>query len=922
MADSSKSRFERFVQERVEIRSSARERLAQLNEDHGKSKFVLKQAKKEVRASKYELRQEKRQFRYYARQSPELQAINAELREATAVLQRVKREGGDVTEALATVNDLKHRKKALLSTGKEGVKQARKAVKQAKRTKKQAIKQNGGTTTSKVLRSGRSKASYAMSRQASETFQEDDDLGEISTASYRFHQADFNIQRGKRSAHYAKEISKFVIGRTYNIGNRTYNFAKGNGFTKTPKDLSWHGRLGARYRKWKHKVNQNRLVQTARGAKNVGKWTYKYLRAIVRNPFSWKAYILTFILFLFLALLGFGSGVNIQDEYDLNQTWLHLTKLDRERSNEKVDYWTNWEDSLLYLNHTYDKWRFQADLALPDQDIGVTYLSHFWNAHNQDRNNLKSIQALYTDKKSLYYLPKEEREEYQELLESSSENGKFPSLQELENPFYPPDDEAANSPLKISNRFGYSSKDAISEKITLQIPGNHDVYAVMAGTVRLEGNQFIIETEDSRFTYYDVQGKRYKTGDMVTAGELIGKTKSEGNQDVDYEKYLQYQPRSSALDLFPKPKKEWVAVNPGFYFLAVEYTQATSVVSDIELSGEKQSRARALINEIKKREPKVTENGLASILGAWDIESSVTYKRYETDYLTGNQFDKVAQNPTAENLVGSWSAFQAFYPTLTLIEEGYLVNGLHYIGIGIGQWTGGRSLALYEYAKAQNLDIWSAEAQIGFLLDGDNPYYRTIFRQIVTSSDSVEVLTERFLNEWLGVPGNKLLERQNAAKQWLTFIKSGSGSTGASSATVPAEYKDKLPYGLPSDQAVLQGQGYPGNAYALGNCTWYVYNRFAQIGVSIYPYLGDAANWVYTAPGQGYTVTSKPQVGTAVVFAPGVAGSHTTYGHVAFCEYVNADGTFLVSEMNMKGEYSMTWRVLSPQQGIYFINPK
>ncbi|HEM3171598.1 hypothetical protein [Streptococcus suis] len=59
MADSSKSRFERFVQERVEIRSSARERLAQLNEDHGKSKFVLKQAKKEVRASKYELRQEK-----------------------------------------------------------------------------------------------------------------------------------------------------------------------------------------------------------------------------------------------------------------------------------------------------------------------------------------------------------------------------------------------------------------------------------------------------------------------------------------------------------------------------------------------------------------------------------------------------------------------------------------------------------------------------------------------------------------------------------------------------------------------------------------------------------------------------------------------------------------------------------------------
>lgn len=120
----------------------------------------------------------------------------------------------------------------------------------------------------------------------------------------------------------------------------------------------------------------------------------------------------------------------------------------------------------------------------------------------------------------------------------------------------------------------------------------------------------------------------------------------------------------------------------------------------------------------------------------------------------------------------------------------------------------------------------------------------------------------------------------------------------------------------------MQGQGYPGNAYALGNCTWYVYNRFAQIGTYIYPYLGNAANWIYTAPLQGYAVTNKPQVGTAVVLAPGVAGSHTTFGHVAFCEYVNADGTFLISEMNTKGEYSMSWRVLAPQQGIYFINPK
>ncbi|MFM0788401.1 phage tail tip lysozyme [Streptococcus suis] len=923
MADQpSKNRFQRYVANRSEVRQGARERLASLNEEHGKARYVLKQAKSDHRSSRYELKQERKHYRYHVKRSPELAQLNQEIRQAQKTFDQVKRSGGDVTQALVVLNAAKQRKKDYLAKAKEGLQTAKQKVRQTKRTRKSAIKQNGGTTTSKVLKAGRDKASYTMSQQTSSAMQEDDDLGEIANASHTFQQWDVNLHRAKRSGHYAKETSKFVIGKTYNLGNRTYNFVKGKGFTKTPKGQSWHGRLGANYRKWKNKAASTRAGQTAKGAKKVGKWAYEYMKTIVRNPFSWKAYILMFLLFLLMAVLGIGSGVNIQDEYDLNQTWLHLTKLDRERSTDKVDYWTNWEDSLLYLNHTYDKWSFKDDYALPQYEIGRSYLSHYWDAHNKDRNSLKTIQDLYKDKETIYYLTSDEQEEYQELLEAGSEIGKFPSLQELENPFYPPEDEATKVPLRITSRYGYKTKEEVNDKTTLQAVGGQDLYTVMSGTITVKDNQVIISDGDSRFTYYGVTGIRFKTGDKVAAGELIGKVKAGGNQDITYEKYLQYRPESSPLNLFPEPKKDWVQVNPGFYFLAVEYTQTTSVVSDIELSGDKQARARALVNEVKKREPKATDEGLAAILGAWDIESSVTYKRYETDYLTGNQFDLIAQNPTAEALVGSWSAFQALYPNLPLNKAGYMVNGLHYIGLGIGQWTGGRALALYEYAKANSLDIWSAEAQIGFLLDGDSPYYRTIFRQIVTSSGSVESLTQQFLTKWLGVPGNKLLERQNAAKQWLTFIKSGSGSTGASSATVPAEYKDKLPYGLPSDQAVLAGQGYPGNAYALGNCTWYVYNRFAQIGIPIYAYLGDAANWVYTAPNQGYKVTSQPQVGTAVVFAPGVAGSHTTYGHVAFCEYVNADGSFLVSEMNMKGEYSMTWRVLTPQQGIYFINPK
>ncbi|WP_341871040.1 CHAP domain-containing protein, partial [Enterococcus faecalis] len=51
----------------------------------------------------------------------------------------------------------------------------------------------------------------------------------------------------------------------------------------------------------------------------------------------------------------------------------------------------------------------------------------------------------------------------------------------------------------------------------------------------------------------------------------------------------------------------------------------------------------------------------------------------------------------------------------------------------------------------------------------------------------------------------------------------------------------------------------------------------------------------------------------------GVAGSSTQYGHVAYVEHVNSDGSFVISEMNVSGEYSMNWRVLKKEAGEYFM---
>lgn len=80
-------------------------------------------------------------------------------------------------------------------------------------------------------------------------------------------------------------------------------------------------------------------------------------------------------------------------------------------------------------------------------------------------------------------------------------------------------------------------------------------------------------------------------------------------------------------------------------------------------------------------------------------------------------------------------------------------------------------------------------------------------------------------------------------------------------------------------------------AYAYGNCTYYVAKRFPNI----YPYLGNAAEWVKNARTRGYTVLNKPTADTVAVYGP---SQISPLGHVAVVDSVNSDGSFVVSEMN------------------------
>lgn len=98
--------------------------------------------------------------------------------------------------------------------------------------------------------------------------------------------------------------------------------------------------------------------------------------------------------------------------------------------------------------------------------------------------------------------------------------------------------------------------------------------------------------------------------------------------------------------------------------------------------------------------------------------------------------------------------------------------------------------------------------------------------------------------------------------------------------------------------------------YPHGQCTWYVYNRMAQFDKYIAGDLGDARNWNNRAETQGFKVSSKPITHSAVVFEAGQQGVDQKYGHVAFVEKVNNDGSIVVSESNVKGLGIISFRTI------------
>lgn len=109
-----------------------------------------------------------------------------------------------------------------------------------------------------------------------------------------------------------------------------------------------------------------------------------------------------------------------------------------------------------------------------------------------------------------------------------------------------------------------------------------------------------------------------------------------------------------------------------------------------------------------------------------------------------------------------------------------------------------------------------------------------------------------------------------------------------------------------------------GNRYSYGYCTWYAYNRRAQLGLPVGSFWGNASSWAYMARSAGYAVDRNPTIGAVMQDSYSAGG----LGHVAVVESVGEDGSITISEMNYAGWNVQSYRTLSAGQaaGYNFIH--
>lgn len=687
---------------------------------------------------------------------------------------------------------------------------------------------------------------------------------------------------------------------SYGLANRSVNYSKGKGFIRTPINNSLLKKQQKKFRRFRQRLLQHKAFKAT---KFLGKSTSK-IAGFINNFFKTKniiiALFITLLLSFFLGQIFLkGRPAIIQHEKELTEAYSRFTWLDAYNSDTKNVFYTDWNDTLFYFNYRYGEFKAN-DSPLTDDlsgeqlsDSFISLSKKLWRDMNGEKGkyHFTPLTSLSSDNSKYWYLDPSDNESWQEMKREIG----YESLDDLlESPF------GSSSSIIVNKRYGYYRRgDVIDfrEKIEISV-SNHSIYSPLTGTVNYAGSGGIEIESNGRAKIYigGVNASNIAIGEQLPVGTYIGQAKR-SFVEIEYEKY--------------DSEEGWYSVNPEFYFPKIEYKQFTSLASKRFKPNENIANRAKFIRDYLLNEGFSLE-GIAAILGNFAIESNINPKRAEGDYLA----------PPIGATETSWDD-DSWLDIGGMAIYGRYPNIIHR-GLGLGQWTDTadgsvRQTMLRNYAKEKGMNWYDLELQLDFMLNGDIPSARNILRKIGDRElgSSVPELTEAFLISWEGNPGDKLASRIQAASDWYNYFSAKALVLNGNNQEVYDAYKDK--FFAPITDTEMK-TGYDGNHYALGNCTWYVYNRMKQFGKTIYPYMGNANQWVYNySQTPGASLVDTPQVGDIATFNDGVYGSSPIYGHVGFVEAVLEDGSFVMSEMNVQGEYVMGYRIIKPSQGIHFI---
>ncbi|CUW08349.1 conserved domain protein [Leuconostoc inhae] len=869
MTDDKNNKLKKSFEARKVVRSAVKAQVVQNRflkprEARINSKTVFKSAKKELQSAK-------------------------QLHQSTTVSQK---------QLVAKVSRKQHRlvrkpsqkvvtlKKRLNSAQRlEAAKQKQKI---AKKVLKKATQNDPTLLKNKSKRAIKGQTKYEARKQVEKALGQDDTLAEGIALTHKYRQA-------KQTYHFGKSTGKvtFKAGKgLYGVGNRLYNFTRGRGFQRTPKALQLRTKLRRSIQK--RLAASKNLTRTS----NIFKGLFKFGTTHIKRKGGILAGVILVVAAVFLGGMMGGSMAIYQEERDLTDSWEHFSQIDAKHTDDDNQFYSNIDAVMFYMNYRFEDYQ-NGNIMNPLVYVGnyAGYMDSLWDHLNgkSDNYSLTTMKALMTKKGSGYHLSDDD---YQEMTEIDDENG----YQELPGQL---DFPIQTDNLVVTRRFGYEhnqSKMALYKSMVAQVSDSQNILAPMSGKVAItnQDDQVILtDKHDARITLTGLKNLRVTNDQKISSKANLGEAKST-SLTIKYEKY-------------DDDKKEWFVVNPAFYFPKVTYTQVTTLgSSDFDPSGDVSKRAQKVYDYLSKLGYKT--EGIAAILGNWTVESSINPKRAEGDYL----------KPPVGASASSWDDENWLAMGGNDIYNGKYANILHR-GLGYGQFTdtsdgGNRHTLLLNFSKQNSKKWYTSDLQLDFMLNGDNPGARTAVKAVLNGSAAKTVpdLTRYFLNNWEGNSNDKLQARTQAAMNWFNyFSNSNPDNGGGSGQEVYDKYKDKI---KPVPTAKELKTGWAGNSYAPGNCTWYVYNREAQLGHQINGVMGNAADWVrnYTKT-PGAAIVNQPQRGDAIVFTNGILDTSPLFGHVAVVEYVNSDGSFVISEMNYGGLYKTNWRVLKKQMGMHFI---